>query len=254
MKRRARKKKKDRERVGLIVAAAILIAIISVSIFLINSILNQPTASSPWEPKAAIVDQLSLTFPNQTFKETATTILEQAGYTVDYYPNENVTVEFYRNLPTHGYKIIILRVHSTYKGTLFTSDLYSTTRYVTEQFYDQISNVAVEEGAPMYFGIPAAFITSVMNGNFNQTTIIAMGCSSLKETSMAEAFIAKGAKTYIGWNDLVLSSHTDTATAQLLHHLITQKQTTQQAITKTMQQVGRDPTHNSTLTAYPTTT
>jgi len=252
MKHRVRRKKK-RERVGLIVATAILIATISVSIFLINSIMNNPSASSPWEPKAAIVDQLSLTFPNQTFKETATTILEQAGYTVDYYPNENVTVEFYRNLPIHGYKVIILRVHSTYKGTLFTSDPYSTTRYVAEQLADQIANVAIEEDAPMYFGIPAAFVTSVMNGNFNQTTIIAMGCSSLKETTMAEAFIAKGAKVYIGWNDSVLSSHTDTATTQLLHHLITQKQTTQQAITKTTQKTGPDPTHNSTLQAYPTT-
>jgi len=63
--------------------------------------------------KAAIVDQLSLKFPNQTYVETATDILEQARYMKDHHPSENVTVEFFRNLPTHRYNMIILRVHST---------------------------------------------------------------------------------------------------------------------------------------------
>lgn len=57
--------------------------------------------------KAAIVDQLSLTQPNPAFAETATGILEDAGYLVDYYPGEAVTVEFYRDLPTHGYDLIL---------------------------------------------------------------------------------------------------------------------------------------------------
>lgn len=62
--------------------------------------------------KAAIVDHLSLLASNQSFVETATNILEQAGYTVDYYPSENVTVEFYSDLPLYAraypYKSVLL--------------------------------------------------------------------------------------------------------------------------------------------------
>jgi hypothetical protein len=62
--------------------------------------------------RAAIIDQLSLTQPNPDFAASATSILEQAGYAVDYFPGEQVTVDLYRNLPTHDYDLIILRVHS----------------------------------------------------------------------------------------------------------------------------------------------
>lgn len=69
--------------------------------------------SEPEVHEAVSLDHLSLTFPNQTFIDQITEILEQAGYTVDYYPGEEVTVEFYGNLPTHGYRLTILRVHSS---------------------------------------------------------------------------------------------------------------------------------------------
>ena len=31
---------------------------------------------------------------------------------MDYYPGEQVTVDFYRTLPLRGYDVLILRVHS----------------------------------------------------------------------------------------------------------------------------------------------
>ena len=46
------------------------------------------------------------------FNQTAPTILKEAGFTVDYYPGEEVTINFFRNLPRHDYGLLILRVHS----------------------------------------------------------------------------------------------------------------------------------------------
>jgi hypothetical protein len=63
-------------------------------------------------PRAVIVDQLSLTVPNPDFVADATEQLEAAGYTVDYFPGEEVTVEAYRGLPAAGYDFVLLRVHS----------------------------------------------------------------------------------------------------------------------------------------------
>jgi hypothetical protein len=262
IKHKIHEERKRQQRIGLAVTVAILIIIVSVSGFLINSMLNQPSTNQTFQLKAAIVDQLSLTAPNQAFIQKATNTLKQAGYTVDYYPGEKVTVEFYRNLPIHGYSLIILRVHSAAAAyqegeyveasvCFFTSEPYSKTKHVPEQLTDQLAIVSYTmPQPPYYFGILPKFVTS-SNGEFHNSTIIMMGCEGLNNTSMAEVFVEKGAKAYIGWNGMVSASHTDQATTQLLQHLITQKQTIKQAVTETMKEVGPDTADNSTLLYYP---
>jgi hypothetical protein len=265
-KAQIRAEKERQRRIGTVIFTALILTIILFSAYFGYTLLSQPQnqtlSQEPSQPKAAIVDQLSLTFPNQAFIEAATNILKQAGYRVDYYPGEMVTVEFYRKLPTHGYSVIILRVHSGISSVgqdvgFFSSEPYSTTKYVYEQLTDQVAKVSYSnvwpppKGEPLYFGISPRFVTSSMVGMFNDTTIVVMGCYGLTYTSMAHAFIEKGAKAYIGWNASVSATHTDTATINLLQHLITQKQTIKQAIDNTMKEVGTDPVYNSQLTYYP---
>jgi len=267
MKHRVREEKKREERVGLGVIVAVLIILVLASGFFVHSKLTSPSqdqeASSTSELKAAIVDHLSLTYPNQTFIQTATNTLEQAGNSVDYYPGEEVTVELYRNLPTHGYGLLVLRVHSTaihVEGTevpvtLFTSESYSPTKYVYEQLNERLARVAftAEEAKKgiTYFGIRPLFITQSMKGKFQNTIVIMMGCEGLNNTGMAEAFSEKGAKVYIGWKGSVLASHTDQATTHLLQHLVLEKQTVKQAVEATIREAGLDPIYNSQLTYYP---
>jgi len=263
IKQKIREEKKREQRRALALAAAVLITIISVSGFLVNSMLNQPsnqTINQVSEPKAAIVDHLSLTSPNQTFIAAATNILKQAGYAVDYYSGEKVTVDFYRNLPCCGYKIIVLRVHSGHNPErqmigFFTSEVYSQSKYVNEQLTDRLERVAFgnppSEGELTYFAINHLFVKYSMKEKFNNTFIMMMGCYGLEYPSMAEALIEKGAKVYISWNGSVLASHTDQATTHLLQHLITEKQTIKNAITQTIREVGTDPAYNSRLIYYP---
>lgn len=244
------------------IAICLLSAIIISSIVVAIS-LNFFWSSEPEVNKAALVDHLSLTSPNQSFVDDATEILEQAGYTVDYYPGEEVTVEFYKSLPTHGYRLIILRVHSAatvLEGneiveapvSLFTSENYSQTRYVWEQLNGQLVVALYTVSEPLcYFGIAPKFVTTSMNGKFQNTIVIMMGCEGLSNPTVAEAFVEKGAEVYIGWNQGVLASHTDTATTQLLKHLITEKQTIEQAVENTMEEIGPDPVYNSLLIYYP---
>ena len=212
--------------------------------------------------KVALVDHLSLTCPNESFINTVTQILEQAGYTVDYYPGEEVTVEFYRNLPTHNYDIIVLRVHSLATAiegeelveipvTLFTSEDYSQTRYLKEQLSGQLIIAHYSVSDPRYFGIAPRFITTSMSGEFQDTTVVTMGCAGLNNTTMAEAFVEKGAKVYISWDGGVQARHTDLAVTHLLQHLVTEKQTITQAVENTMKEVGPDPVYHSVLLYYP---
>lgn len=266
-RRRIRKDKKREKRTGLVLAVAILIVIVSASGLFIHRMLTvspqKQETSSPSELKAAIVDQLSLTVPNQTFIQTATNILEEAGYTVDYYPGEEITVEFYRRLPTHGYDLVILRVHSSATNpdltegpvTLFTSESYDRTKYRYWQLTDQLVKVAfsqddMEKGIA-FFGVNPPFVVQSMTGNFKDAVVIMMGCEGLDNPLMAEAFVQKGAKVYISWDKPVLASHTDSATSRLLEHFLIEKLTLKESLQEIFKEVGFDPVNRSLLIYYP---
>ena len=266
-KAKIRAEKERERRIATALFTALIVVTVILSAYFGYYSLNQPQKQAvnqeSTQRKAAIVDQLSLTFPNQTFIEKATTILKQAGYTVDYISGEQATVEFYRNLPTQGYEIIILRVHSSatklqrkefIEGPLsiFTSEPYSQTKYLYELLTDQLVIASyTTPQSPNYFAIVPKFVSESMKGSFQNSIIVMMGCEGLNNTKMAEAFIQKGAKAYIGWKGAVSASHTDKATITLLQHLITEKQTIRQAVENTMKEIGPDPTYKSILQYYP---
>jgi len=269
---KAMKGRERRTAKALFVAFILLAAIFSA--YLASVALNQPrnetTSPAPAQLKAAIVDQASLSPAggyDENFVENVTSILEKAGYNVDYYPGEKVTIDFYRNLPANAYQLIILRVHSgahTSTGTInetqitdfpvsfFTSESYSQAKYIREQLSSQLAISSYSRGQPpYYFAIKPTFVTSCMKGYFPSSIIIMTGCEGLNNTIMAQAFIDKGAKAYIGWDKAIYFSHTDTATVHLLRCLFEGKQTIKLAVDNTMKTVGPDPAENSTLTYYP---
>ena len=185
---------------ALFFAAILLAGLLAGGLLLSNVIWG----GSPAGPKtAAIVDQLALTQPNPAFAEAATSTLEQAGYVVDYYPGEQVTVDFYRNLPTRGYDLIIFRVHSGLVEerdvetgqitpedyvSLFTGEPFSETKYVEEVAAGPLGVADYGyEGSPRLFGIGPEFIRSRTRGKFDQTTVILMGCDGLKSDRTARA-------------------------------------------------------------------
>lgn len=260
--RRARVRARDRRRVAA-VFLSLLILFVAVFLFVV---FQNPSSSPGNRLSAVIVDQLSLTFPNQTFVETATNMLNRSGYSVDYYPGEKATVGFYRNLMvSSSYKIIILRVHSGIAAkynelAFFTSEPYSQPMNPLDPkygdvWYDRIGEVTYHDppdpGETAYFAIRYQFVKEY--GKFNGTTIIVMGCYGMKYTSMAQAFTEKGAKVYIGWDGLENADHSDEATVALLKNLILDNQTVSEAVQNTMDEVKPDPVYNSQLGFYPST-
>jgi hypothetical protein len=247
-------------------AVAILVAATFVGGLIVYLLLGQQlwdltTGGSSSGPKTAvIVDQLSLTQPNPAFAQAATSTLEQAGYVVDYYPGEQVTVDFYRNLPTHGYDLIIMRVHSglardygqpTNYVSLFSNEPFSDTKYAAEKAAGLVGRSSYYEGGAQYFGIVPAFIESSMAGRFDGATIVLMGCDGLITDTTAEAFIRKGAKTVVGWSGRVSAAHTDAATERLLVKLLVEGLPLADAVAQTAAEVGPDPDYGSTLLLYP---
>lgn len=255
---------------GAILAAVVSLAAALAGALLVYFSLGQQSErlttpdSAPGPTTAVIVDQLSLTFPNPTFVDTATSLLEQAGYTVDHYLGEEVTVEFYRDLPAHGYDLLVLRVHSgmakddgvpTDYVSLFTGEPFSEVFHDAETWEDaeagRLGRARQRDGSPEYFSIVPDFIESSMRGRFEGTTVIMMGCDGLRTDATAEAFVRKGAKAVVGWSGPVSPNHTDAATERLLQHLLIDGLAIQEAVRQTMAEVGPDPEYESRLLVYP---
>ncbi len=211
--------------------------------------------------KAVIVDQLSVTAPGQGFVDDATAELEEAGYSVDYFSGAEVTVELYRSLPEHDYDLVLFRTHSTSvisRGeedvssvSLFTNEPYSETKYYEDQQAGRLGFASYTEGGDQLFGITAAFIEESMQGRFDDALVVMMGCDGLRNERAAQAFITKGASSFISWSQFVTAAHTDAATERLLEHLLDEGLPPAEAVNQTMLEVGPDPYYGAVLKAYP---
>jgi hypothetical protein len=261
-----------------LLAVLVVVAVVACLAALSGEGSPVPTAGVRSQPRAAIIDQLGSRTPNPSFVETTTATLEEAGYAVDYYGADQVTVEFLRDLPTHYYDLVVLRGHSAIPGKdltlpkdvdpatldrimrrigndvlLFTSEPYDETAYLDDQKALRLFPV-VYRGDPMsesYFAIASGFVESSMSGRFDGTTVILMGCSSLASDRTAAAFVDRGAGAVVGWSDTVSPEHTDAATERLVEHLVKDHLPVAEAVADTMSEVGPDPSYGAIMRAYP---
>jgi len=234
---------------------------------LIVKTVTSPTASLPSEPdriKAAIVDQIALLSPNQELIDTAVGYLGDAGFDVDIYEGEDVTVEFYKTLPARGYELIVVRTHSSnvefiddvpqQEGPvfLFTGEPHDKQRYTLEHLTDQIrATKLLYDESSMFFAIGPEFVKRSMTGRFEDTLILIGGCQSMITSGLARALVERGASAVIGWDDWVDLSHNDEAIIHLLYSLTAEGLTVEQAVEKTMSEVGPDSIYKSVLTYFP---
>ena len=171
-----------------------------------------PAPENNGRDKAAIIDQLYIREPNPQFITEASRILESYGFVVDLWQGIDVTVDFYRELPALGYELIIFRVHSGLllalegeevipleKTYLFTAENYTTTRHVTDQLTDKVSNALMTDDYPLIFAVNSDFIREA-DGEFNGTVIVTMGCEGYYYDDMPAAY--KRSNVGGEWEDL----------------------------------------------------
>jgi hypothetical protein len=236
------------------VASCILIVSVSV-LYMVGGPFWHPSEVNQIRPQtAAIVDQLSGTIPNPVFTQDATAKLVRAGFKVDYFPPDQVTVGLLKQLPSMGYGVVIFRNHSTgWSGdviAILTSEPYSADKYLNEQLNGQLIRARLGVAARDYFAVTPKFVREVMQGNFQSTIVVMMGCTGLVNSEMAQAFVAKGAKAYVSWEQVVLAWRTDEATVALLQSLVSGKPLGVAVATAT-DNVPPDPLYNSQLGYYP---
>lgn len=214
----------------------------------------------PLENKAAIIDQLYDLENDTEFISGIMDILSRKGLEVDYFKGEEITVDFYRSLPSRGYKIIIFRAHTGLLGGgpgqseirtyLFTSQAYSENSETFDQMTNRLGQGRYDMGKPL-FAVNADFVVKSSHGSFNGAAVIMMGCSSLKNDDMAQAFVNKGASLYTGWNESVDLDYVEQATLTLLNNLYRENNTIENAVAQTMEEAGPDSESEAEMKYYP---
>ena len=237
--------------VTILMALTLIIAVCAVVFFLFFQ-----QSEVMFSMNAAIIDQLGESDPslsNSTFVEKATNILESRNFTVTYY-NETLNVDFFKKLAEYNYGILVLRVHSALRENNLTVDLFTSERYVSDKYEWELEHGLLVRGKYLnrpesYFAITSLFIDNLA-GRFPKSVIIAMGCWSLKPgcEEMALAFLNKGAKAYVGWNETVAADDTDCETTVFLEKFLSENETLANAIAFTHSHVYYDPFIQKTVT------
>lgn len=215
--------------------------------------------------RAVIVDQLAATHPNATFVAEATAALEAAGFDVDYITPDEVTVDLYRNLPSEGYGVVVLRTHATAEVgavgqdprpgpvTLFTNERPDGA-HAGDREAGRLARVAYlgndDPFEDNYLGIRAPFVRDAMTGRFDRSLVVAMGCQGLDRSDMAHAFLARGAGAYVAWHRLVPADRTDAAAVTLLEEIAGGSELGD-AVEAASSGVGPDTRYGSTLGFVP---
>jgi len=203
--------------------------------------------------RAAVVDALSAEYPNVAFTEDVGDVLGRAGLTVDVFSGSAVTVDFLKNLGA-DYKVVILRMHSAVSVQnelyLFTAEPFSGDKYVQERSFGLVKEAYPTEGSQSFFAVNWGFVKRLMTGRFNGSVVIAMGCDSGVDQTLAREFINQGAAAFVGWSGPVLLSHSDTAALQLLKNLYVTKLGVSNAVDDANSEVGADPSSGAVLRCY----
>jgi hypothetical protein len=109
----------------------------------------------------------------------------------------------------------------------------------------------IDEYHPWVFGIGDEFVTRSMQGQFNNTVIVMMGCSGLYLEDLGQSFVQKGASIYLGWDAAVSLGYVDQATPILVANLYDKQMTIKKAVDETMAVKGPDPDYGAFLKYYP---
>jgi len=229
-------------------------------------ILSTPSQDKPRQ-LAAIIDQLADIVPNKHHQQKALEYLENAGYDVDVYTTEDITVDFFKKLPSMNYKFVYIRTHSLEVAKLenstflFTGEKYDVDKHILEQLAGQVRKaIPISDQLPeemiknatlyqesMYFTIGSKLVDELMIGEFPQTVIIIAGCESVRNLGLAKSLILRGASAVVGWDRSINSMENDKVMLGLLEEILINKTGIHEAIPSVMKEFGSDLQYSSKL-------
>jgi len=228
------------------------------------NIIVTSTSSPDKQPRqsAAIIDQLHDIIPNKRHQQKALEYLESAGYDVDVFTTNDITVDFFKKLPSMNYKFIYIRTHSLEVAAvgnstfLFTGEKYDINKHIAEQLSGQVRKAVplsdqfpdeMIKDATEYFTIGTKFIDELMIGEFPQTNIIIAGCETSRTRELPTSLILRGASAVIGWDRSINFMENDKVMIALLEEVLVNKIGNYDAVHSVMGEFGPDLEFSSIL-------
>ena len=245
---RVGKPRSIRIRTTVLVASVLLVLLVSVFIWRSSTTGPADTGQQPGleTPKAVILDGLFSESPNFAFSQNVTNYLSAAGYVVDNFRGENVTIGLLRNIA--GYRVMVLRLHSAVHSDrnlyIFSGEPYTESKYTMEQLAGSVKKANTTDGR-LYFAINIFLLGANKADSLKGSTVILMGCNGTNDAYSINRLLERGVKTFFGWTGYVYLSHTDQATLTLVRALCLEKLRPEQAVQKTMTEVGPDPEYQT---------
>jgi len=174
--------------------------------------------------------------------------LGRAGYIVDYYRDENVTINLLKRLDDEGYSVIYINSHG------FIDPQGSFALFINEKinlYQNDIEENSVgylEAGslAGYLYVTPQFFLLYGNDSLFLDALIFIDACYSGNNTSLAEVFLNLGAQCFIGWNGPVNVIHGIMMDGKFFHEACKYNKTVEQAL----RGIRADPDSGATLTYF----
>ncbi|MEM4577174.1 MAG: hypothetical protein QW701_07035 [Candidatus Nezhaarchaeales archaeon] len=202
---------------------------------------------------AALIDGLYECEPNLDFTDKLLDMLESAGFHVDIYRRDNVTVDLLMNL--EGYKLLVLRVHSAMHSDgwlyVFSGEHYREEKYVKEQLAGAVKKGYTFNGVEKpYFALNIAFLGGNRAGALEGSTVILMGCNGSGDPYSVSRLLEKGVEALFAWSGYVDLRHSDKATLILVEALYGEGLSPREAAEKVQREAGPDPIYGSILRCF----
>jgi len=178
-------------------------------------------------------------------------------FTTTAFLNDTASVERFKNLSNYGVIIISSHGDSWYNGLLsWWQDHFGEEIDFFENWLSQVviltRTIATKDNKKIYeidlskhrlviannsfFCITPAFIVHY-NRNFPYSLVYVSACRSLYNSSMADAFLSKGAKVYFGYTDYVPVNYAFNCGKSLFEHLV-EGETAKEAFEHAIQENG----------------
>jgi len=164
--------------------------------------------------------------------------LTSAGYNCEAFEGGQASIERMRSLYLYG--VVAINTH----GGLLKDQVVICTGLKESKEYSKQYEEEFKRGNIViawirylglfwkvhYYAITPSFIELNASGLYPKSLIYMGGCNTLRNTTLAEAFINKGAHTYCGWNIKVRRISLYNDTKKLFTNLIDQKKDVPEAI------------------------
>jgi len=149
------------------------------------------------------------------------------AFAINYVSNQDATVQVLRGLAQYG--LVILATHGSQGSAFATGEIATPDRKLAYDALRQAGQIGVWTNVTIQgnllqisadvFVIYSTFIDNLA-GSFPQSLIVNNSCESTSSSALSNAFLAKGAETYFGYDKVVSSSFAVDMVLQLIEPMV----------------------------------